>query len=247
MPLGPVLESGADPVEVGPPQQAGEHARGDEGHHRAAGDAVPRLEGLDHGQADGDDDLAEGDDHDESVALGEVAGPDDPVAAAGGDHGREDDGDAEEPEDGPSLAVDEGAGDEHGERGRIGRLPADDRAVQDGAPLDAEGLGEEAEGHDDSEGGGEDGSALFEGGGGGRGHGDAGGGGDEKDEAHRPAVARHGVGRPRELLPREPEEAEEQGHAPDAGPAVVVDEKGRRAGRRPERRPSRRTARRGRR
>ena len=73
------------------------------------------VERHDDGQADRNDHLAERDDDDECVTLGEVARSHGPVSASGVDHRPDHDGCARKPDDDATVAADEGAGEQNDE------------------------------------------------------------------------------------------------------------------------------------
>jgi hypothetical protein len=92
------------------------------------------------------------------------------------------------------------------------------------AALEAERLRDEPEDHDDPERHGEHRAACAERRGGRRRHRHAGRRRREEDQAHRTAVARDRVGGPGELLPREPQQREQNRDLAGAAPGRVIDE-----------------------
>ena len=121
--LRPVLERRLDPVEVRPPQQPGEHARCDQCEHGAGREPAVLLQGDRDGVPERHDDLAERHDDDQRVSFGEVAGAEDPLAAARPNRRVDEDHDAEDPRGGAGLAVEEAADhdDRHPDAGSVRR------------------------------------------------------------------------------------------------------------------------------
>ena len=113
-----------DDVEVGPPERRGE----EDAEH--GGGADPEVEGAGGADPDRDDRLAEGDDDDQAVALGEVAGDELPALGAeevGTGHVEED---RQRPERPLGEAVEERGDDEEADRDRGAGGEADHRAAQ---------------------------------------------------------------------------------------------------------------------
>jgi hypothetical protein len=118
--------AGAGPVEVPPPQQAREGTGRDERGDNASWEPLAGVERHDDRQTDGDDHLAESNDHDECVTLGEVTGSHGPVSATGVDHRPDHDGCARNPDDDAPLAADEGTGEQDDEGHNVERDPPHD-------------------------------------------------------------------------------------------------------------------------
>ncbi len=91
------------PVEIGPPQRRRAGKRNDQAEHGFRFQA-----GLDRTQPGGHHRLAEGDDDEEGVALGEVSGADQKVAAAGGEPGPDLKEDGGQPQPGGGRVIDQG-------------------------------------------------------------------------------------------------------------------------------------------
>ncbi len=123
--LRPMFDRWLDSVEIGPPERSGGDPGRGQCHDRDGVEADSRLaEWIDDGLAERDDHLAQRDDDDQAVTLGEVAGSEHPVPIARSDRAPDENDDRTGPDDVPSGAGHEAADDDHQHRDDVGKCVA---------------------------------------------------------------------------------------------------------------------------
>ncbi len=217
-PVGEQLQAAhREEVEVRQPERD-RHQQAEHGAHDHA-DPEPGASGP---EADGDQGLADRDDHDQAVPLDEVCRPHSPAARAGEQRTEQTDHERSQPEQGPEPAVEEPRRDDQGRAGEGRGSAPQDRRQKVSVSACSERVEREVHDVHDEEGDPEDDTVLAE----------RFGDGQRGDEhrrhrnQHRPPdralIGIDSVRQPRVSRPRPPERAEDQEAVREPAPRRIV-------------------------
>lgn len=116
----PVFERWLDSIEVRPPQQASCHPGGDQRNNDLGRETAALGERFGHGTAEGNDDLAERDDDDQTVTFCKVPGPEHPFSLDGEERRTNHDEDRQDPRGLAQFILEECTNHEHRHRHEVG-------------------------------------------------------------------------------------------------------------------------------